>query len=128
MRRVIIESPFAATAENTVARNLRYLRAALRDCLMRSEAPFASHAIYTQPGVLDDARAVHRELGMVAGFVWRDVAEASVVYTDLGISPGMQAGIDHAQAMGHAVEYRQLGDGWEDVAVFYEALFQTRWP
>lgn len=47
MRLVIIESPFAGD----VVRNLRYLRACMRDCLRRGEAPYASHALYTQPGV-----------------------------------------------------------------------------
>lgn len=51
MRRVIVESPYAGDIE----RNMRYLRACLADCLRRGEAPFASHAIYTQPGVLDDS-------------------------------------------------------------------------
>ncbi len=54
MRRVIIESPFAASNGYSVEENLAYLRAAMRDCLKRGEAPFASHGLYTQPGVLDD--------------------------------------------------------------------------
>ena len=36
MIRVIIESPYAGDVE----KNLRYLRAAMHDCLMRGEAPF----------------------------------------------------------------------------------------
>ncbi len=51
MRRAIIESPFAGDVE----RNVRYARAAMRDCLMRRETPYASHLLYTQEGVLDDA-------------------------------------------------------------------------
>jgi len=31
-----------------------------------------------------------RKLGIDAGLAWRDVAEASVVYVDRGISSGMQ--------------------------------------
>src|SRR5258706_58253 len=93
MRRVVIESPFAGD----VARNLKYVRAAMRDCLMRGEAPFASHALYTQPGVLDDDTPADRKLGMEAGFAFRPVAEATVVYTDLGVTPGMEAGIKDAQ-------------------------------
>lgn len=41
MRRVIIESPYHGNVE----RNLRYLRACLRDSLLRGEAPFASHGL-----------------------------------------------------------------------------------
>ena len=50
MQRVIIESPYAGDVE----RNVRYARAAMADCLKRGEAPFASHLLYTQEGVLDD--------------------------------------------------------------------------
>jgi hypothetical protein len=107
VKRVIIESPYAGDVET----NLRYLRACMRACLKQGEAPYASHALYTQPGVLDDDRPVERELGIAAGFTWRDAAEATVVYTDLGITKGMQYGIDDAERKGRPVEYRTLA-GW----------------
>lgn len=104
---VVIESPYAGDVD----RNLRYLRACMHDCLMRGEAPYASHALYTQPGVLDDTDPWQRELGIVAGFCWRIVAQRTVVYTDLGISGGMKLGIEHATRRGIEIEYRTLG-GW----------------
>jgi hypothetical protein len=107
MRRVIVESPFAGDVEL----NVRYLRACLRDCLERGEAPFASHAIYTQPGVLDDGDRAQRELGIIAGFAWRRAADVTVVYADLGISRGMQLGIDDSVRAGVPVEHRTIG-GW----------------
>ena len=107
MRRVIIESPFAGDVD----RNLRYLRACIRDCLLRGEAPFASHAIYTQAGVLDDEVPKERQHGIEAGFAWRETADATVVYTDLGMSRGMRFGIEHAESIGHPIEYRTL-EGW----------------
>jgi len=109
MKRVIIESPYAGDVE----RNLQYLRACMRDCLLRGETPFASHGLYTQPGVLDDEIPVERELGIRAGFAWRTIAEMTVVYQDLGISRGMTYGIEHAHEIGHAVVYRSLGKPWE---------------
>lgn len=108
MKRVIIESPFAGDVET----NLRYLRACMHECITSDEAPYASHALYTQPGVLDDNIPVQRELGIVAGFAWRDVADLTVVYTDLGITKGMQYGIDDAIRKGRPVEYRTL-KGWQ---------------
>ena len=39
MKLVVVESPYAGDVET----NVRYARAAIRDCLMRGEAPFASH-------------------------------------------------------------------------------------
>lgn len=108
MKRVIVESPFAGNVEY----NLRYLRACLRDCLLRGEAPFASHALYTQEGVLDDGKPHEREHGIAAGFAWREAADKTVVYHDLGISGGMRYGIEHAERCGHEVEYRYLGAPW----------------
>lgn len=108
MRRVIIESPYAGDVE----RNLRYLRAALADCLARGEAPFASHGLYTQPGVLDDQIRAQRELGIEAGLAWHDVADAIVIYADLGISDGMKRGMRRAHARRQDVEIRNLL-GWE---------------
>lgn len=108
---VIVESPFAADTPEGVERNLRFLRAAMRDCLLRGEAPYASHGLYTQPGVLDDKSPEEREKGLLAGFTWRPFAVKTVVYTNLGLSSGMQRGIAHAHSIGHVIEYREL-EGW----------------
>lgn len=108
MKRVIIESPYAGN----VPLNLRYLRACMADCLRRGESPYASHGLYTQPGVLDDLIPSEREAGIQAGFAWREVADFTVVYTDLGVTKGMQYGIDHAEEHGRMVVYRKL-EGWK---------------
>ena len=109
MRRVVVESPYAGDVE----RNLRYLRACLRDCLFRGESPYASHGLLTQAGVLRDDIPAERATGIRAGFAWRAAADATVVYTDLGISPGMRHGLEHTATIGHPVEYRTLGEGWD---------------
>ena len=41
---------------------------------------------------------------------WGDQADATVVYTDLGITPGMTKGIERAQRKGRNVEFRNLKD------------------
>lgn len=102
MRRVVIESPYAGNVEENVA----YLKRCMLDSMERGEAPFASHLLYTQ--VLDDTSPVERRYGMEAGFEWARVAEAVVVYTDLGISPGMASGIARATEYGLLVEHRSL--------------------
>ena len=104
MRRVIIESPYAGDIE----RNVAYLRRCLADSLHRGEAPYASHGLYTQPGVLDDGDPEQRRLGIEAGFAWGRVADAVVVYEDCGVTPGMQMGIDQAAARGLPIERRRL--------------------
>lgn len=111
IRLVIIESPYAGPPEE-VERNLRYLRAAMADCLKRGEAPYASHALYTQPGVLDDSIPDERLHGMRAGFAWGKMADAVVVYDDLGITRGMKSGITRATNLGKPVERRQI-PGWK---------------
>ena len=108
MKKVIVETPYAGDIET----NLKYLRACMRDCLLRGEAPFASHGLYTQPGVLRDEVKEERDHGIAAGFAWRAASDMTVVYTDLGTSRGMQYGIDHAKSIDHPIEYRTLGEGW----------------
>lgn len=119
MRRVIIESPYMGKGATiyeraqATARNVRFLQACMHDCLMRGEAPFASQGLYTQPGVLDDSKPEEREHGIRAGFAWREVAEATVVYTNLGMSSGMEYGILNAHKMGCAIEFRMLPEDWD---------------
>lgn len=108
MTPVILESPYAGDIE----KNLAYLRACMRDCLQRGEAPFASHGLYTQPGVLEDTVPAEREHGIQAGFAWRPWATRTVVYTDRGLSRGMELGIAHAQRLHQPVVFRQLGAPW----------------
>jgi hypothetical protein len=105
MRRVILESPYAGDVEANVA----YARWCLRDCLIRGEAPIASHLLYTQPGVLDDKVPGERALGIEAGLTWGTEAEATVVYTARGISSGMKYGIERAKKEGRPVEHRNVG-------------------
>lgn len=114
MRRVIMESPFAGKGETLEerkaqeARNVRYARLCLRDCLSHGEAPIASHLLYTQPEVLNDDIPDERTWGINAGLSWGSVADASVLYIDLGISGGMKYGIANAHAAGRPVEQRRL--------------------
>jgi hypothetical protein len=68
----------------------------------------ASHLLYTQDGVLNDLDPFERQLGIEAGLAWGAVAEKTVVYTDHGVSNGMQYGIKRAEAEGRPVEYRTL--------------------
>lgn len=108
MKRVIVESPYAGKDIQETDYNVAYARLCLHDCLMRGEAPFASHLLYTQSGVLNDQIPEERQLGIAAGLEWGRLAEATVVYTDYGITPGMRQGIKRAEADGRPVEYRKL--------------------
>ncbi len=108
MIRVVVESPFAGDVEE----NLRYVRACMRDCLLHGEAPYASHALYTQVGVLRDDVPAEREHGIQAGFAWRSAADRSVFYIDRGWSRGMLSGKADCEAKGVPYEIRSLGGEW----------------
>lgn len=108
IRLVILESPYAAPTAEEIAENVGYARACVRDSLVRGEAPIASHLLYTHPGILDDSIPQERQIGIEAGLAWRAAAQATIVYTDRGISRGMQYGIDDAARSGRPIEYRQL--------------------
>lgn len=109
----IIESPYGKNVDGTPAdaatieRNLTYVRAAMADCFARGETPFASHALYTQPGVLDDRIPEERKKGMDAGFLIRKALGAhddagwtvivqTACYEDYGVTPGMAAGLNRS--------------------------------
>ena len=104
MKLVILESPYAGD----ILRNIQYARSCVRDSLLHGEAPIASHLLYTQDSILDDNIPEERQLGIDAGLAWKDVAEATVVYADLGITKGMQYGIDQAKVHGLDVEIRYI--------------------
>jgi hypothetical protein len=104
MRLVILESPFAGDEQA----NIDYARLCVRDSLMRGEAPIASHLLYTQPTILDDSVPEERKNGIAAGLAWGKVADATVVYTDRGISRGMKYGISVAAFEMRTIEYRSI--------------------
>ena len=104
MKLVYIESPYAGDVEH----NLAYARRAMADSLARGESPFASHLLYTQPGILDDNDPVQRRQGIEAGFDWGQYADLAAFYLDLGWSEGMLAAERLWKSRGVAIEYRYL--------------------
>lgn len=93
MKLVVIESPFAPSENHTVEEHVEYAQKCMHDSLIRGEAPYASHLLYTQPNVLDDTIPEERKLGIEAGFMWRNVAEVTAFYVDFGYSNGMLMGL-----------------------------------
>lgn len=116
MKRVIIESPYAGKTEEEIMINEIYGEFCMRDCLTRhDETPYASHLLYTRKHVLRDHIKEERKLGIQAGFFWRDVAEQTNFYIDLGMTPGMNQGIDDCEAKGKPYKVRHLpADLWEE--------------
>lgn len=122
MKRVVIESPYSSgtvvSIPAVVARNVRYLRACMRDSVLRGESPYASHGLLTQEGVLDDTIPEERTRGIEAGFAWREVADLTVFYVDLGWSGGMKFGKVHTEGSGGAYEERRLEGEWSVCRMF----------
>jgi hypothetical protein len=98
----MIESPFAGETKKHVA----FARVCMQDSLRRGEAPFAMHLLF--PQVLDDSLALDRHLGIEAGLAWLAKADLVAVYTDLGVSPGMELAIHHAEENHIPVEFRKV--------------------
>ena len=102
---VILESPYAGDIEN----NVRYAQLCVRDSIMKGESPMATHLLYTQPNILNDEIEHERDLGISVGLTWIRASSKTVVYTDFGISQGMEHGIEMAKKYGNDIEYRTIG-------------------
>jgi len=87
MKRVMIESPFAAVGPAAHQMYEDYLTNCIYDSLSRGEAPFASHGFYTK--WLKDSVPQERAQGMACGKAWAESADVVAFYVDHGMSPGM---------------------------------------
>ena len=115
MTRVIVESPYRGSTAEILARNSAYRDRCIMDCLNRGEAPIASHRMF--PGILNDDDPKQRELGIEAGLAWVPVADLMAIYTDFGISAGMERAMLRARKCGVRIELRELRtDKFEAVA------------
>lgn len=106
MRRVIIESPFKGYTIKEAIRNKAYLKAAIRDSVLRGESPYASHRML--PGALNDNNEEERKLGITAGYAWWEGAYCIAFYTDLGWSRGMLAARDRALKLEMTISERNI--------------------
>jgi hypothetical protein len=127
MKRVVIESPYAGKSDTDIYLNEVYGELCMRDCLKNyNEAPYASHLLYTRKNVLRDKDKEERKLGIEAGFFWRDVADKTVFYMDLGMTPGMNQGIEDCEEKGKIYHLRHIHpDLWKE---FLEIEDKVRHP
>lgn len=113
LKKVVIESPFGrrpggyeATPEDYEEHTL-YAQRCVEDSLRRGEAPFASHLLY--PQVLNDTIPGEREGGMRAGLAWSRGVDR-VVYTDYGVTEGMEASMEASRSeLGVNIYIRSIG-------------------
>ena len=101
--RVILESPYGG---NNKERNRRYAQKCMDDSLSKDESPLVFHLLYTQ--VLDDDNPEQRERGIRLSQDWYKSAEKVVIYTDFGVTDGMQQGVDLGLDLGLPIEMRSI--------------------
>lgn len=94
IKRVCIESPYAASETYTVQEHVHYAQRCMKDSLDMGEAPYLGHLLYTQ--VYDDAEPEERAVGIKAHLAWMGVADYVVFYVDAGVSRGMHEGFKRA--------------------------------
>jgi len=109
MIKVVLESPLNGPTRDIIERNKRYARRAMLDSIQHNEAPFASHLLYDQEGILDELIIDDRNTGIAMGLLWGESASLIIVYTDYGISDGMRLGIEHYQKRGIPIQLRSIG-------------------
>lgn len=118
-----VESPYSAKTDDLFRRNILYARMACRWSLLNGYCPYASHLFFTQPGILDDDKPNERTLGINAGkLLIRDTATHTLVFQDLGISSGMEFGIEHAKQYNRTLEYFSLFNNDVDENTSYQSL------
>jgi len=103
---VYVESPYRHEDPQIQALYLKYAKACVKDCLCRNENPILSHLYYTQ--FLDDKIEGDRALGIELGFQLAKQCAMTAVYSDLGISEGMQGGITNAARNNRVFVFRGL--------------------
>lgn len=101
----VLETPYAGDIES----NVEYAQKCMHDMLLRHEAPYASHLLYTQPNVLDDLVPEERELGIYAGFAFKHMEGMhTVFYIDKGMSRGMKLALNYCKEHNMSYEIRNL--------------------
>ena len=106
MIRVYVASPFKGATVEETRQNIVYARLCMLDSLERGEAPYLSHLLYTQVWAETDEL---RDAGLRAGDAMREACDLVALYTDLGVTPGMQRALDatpFGKSVGRNVHFR----------------------
>jgi hypothetical protein len=104
-----IISPYSGDVEA----NLTYLRQIMASILVDGGVPVAGHAMYTQPGVLDDNDPDQRKQGIAAGWELYRACDVVRVYCERGISKGMWADIEFCRGIHKTLHICSIAGGTE---------------
>src|SRR5271169_7133299 len=103
MRRVIVEAPYAGWSWP----HLSYVQSCMDDCLAHGEAPMIGYLLYPPrygPAAID------------ASLAWESVAEALVVYVDMGMWHNMRQDIVRSVEIRRAIEVRAIEPSNQSIA------------
>jgi hypothetical protein len=103
---VIIESPWAGLGAGEKAKS--YLRNCIRDCLVRSEIPWASHAMLALTEALYEADEEQRAEGLIVAKRMILRADKVAFYVDHGMSRGMTEALAWCKVHGKTRENRRI--------------------
>jgi hypothetical protein len=103
---VAIETPWAGLDAGEKAK--KYLRNCIRDSLARNEIPWASHAMLAWTDALYETDEEQRLEGINVNKRMILRVDLVAVYSDHGISKGMQQAITWARMNGKRVESRRI--------------------
>ncbi len=113
MALVVICSPLRNDDPDEVERNRVYAREAMRNSMLRGEAPFVSHLLY--PQILEDSIPEERAAAKIATEQVIMRADRLAVYIDRGISDGMREEIRVASVSNTRVVFRTMKKPSEDL-------------
>lgn len=104
---VAVESPLKANEAYSREQFKRYRELCLKDAIDRGEEVYCSHWL---ADILDDDDPRERMQGLMIGLKWAAKADYAVLYTDFGVSEGMQIALEMYSQIGMRVERRSLPD------------------
>lgn len=108
MQKVIVETPYSSDRPLNIA----YLKACLRNCILRNESPYASHWMIAESGILNEDDPAERKLGIELGHLWITHDNTSIFYLDRGFSHGMALGLQARLRIDRKFIFRILGGEW----------------
>lgn len=113
---VMVETPY----NGDIKLNIFYALNCMRDSYTRGESPILTHLLWTRiptgEHVGDENHEYNvkncgRQYALKCGSVWRSLSHKTIIYTDLGISQGMELAIREAKSN---IEFRQLPN-WKKI-------------
>lgn len=91
---VYLASPLSAPTEEGMVKNQQLAIKLSKRLIQKGLVPMTPHIYF--PLFLNEFNPNERQIGLDMGLVWLNLCQAMYVYTNNGISKGMQGEIEHA--------------------------------